>query len=269
MHDTDQLSRQLAELRNDVRDAPLADTATVRRRGDRRRRNSKLAKSGIALAAVAAVGLVPAAGGVLDRLGGSTVRSGTVSLPAGSDADVTSISTDVLLPAESLGIGAGTGFESVGGTPPRSAVHQRVTECVVRSRSARAQERWYVGDGAADKAAAAYHVVIIMPSKAAANAEAASIDRRVERCSKTWEAGSSFGDYSMRQGKAMFHSTLVRLPNPDGKPILQAIASLRHRNVVTYVVVQTSGNPAATLDSEQYRLDALLQDASARLPSEN
>ncbi len=274
MHDTDQLSRQLAELRNDVRGAPLADTATVRRRGDRRRRNSKLAKSGIALAAVAAVGLVPAAGGVLDRLGGPTRPSGTVSLPAGSHTGdgwiFTSLSTDVLLPPDSIEYGLGPEFRSLGATPPRSAVQRRVTECVIRNESAPAQERWYAGEGTADKAAAAYQAVILLPNVVAAQAEAELIVGGSQRCAEPEGTDdlpkgilglSEEGD----DGRTRY---VAWLRDSDGKPIVQAIGVLQRQNVVTYVVVQTTHRDRTllqTMETAEARIDSMLQDAGVRL----
>ncbi len=276
MHDTDQLTQQLAELRDDLRGAPVADAAAVRKRGDRRRRNSRLAKSGVALAAVAAVGLVPSAGGFpdLDRPGGSTARSGTVSLPAGTDAGggwiFTSLSTDVLLPPWSIAIGSGTEFRSLGATPPRSAVQQRVTECVVRTKSAPAQERWYAGEGTADEGAAAYQAVILLPNAAAAEREAQLISASTQRCGEPAALDDVptgvLGVSEDRDGRRLMHVAWLR--DSDGKPIFQAIGVLQRRNVVTYVVVQTtSKNPSVveTMETAKARIVALLQDAGTRL----
>jgi hypothetical protein len=122
---TDPITLTLDTLRSDVERNPLADSQTVRRRGDRRTRNQALA------GAVVVVALVVGVAGLSGGVGGDSRRTAPPASPTPEPTQTTrSLAPDPFLqPTDIATVGPYKGLQP---NPDASAADQQLSTCVPR-----------------------------------------------------------------------------------------------------------------------------------------
>jgi hypothetical protein len=240
-HDADRLTRQLRTLAGDADRVPLADSADVRRRGNRRRRATQ---AGTVLGvAVLAVGVVGVAGTLNDRQRGalpvaSSAASATPTAVSSPPAFV-DLADNPFLRADDLApIGPYVTFATVpgGGSPRLTCLSDPAAwgATVIRTQA-------YTSD----LDATFVETVLLFPDVASARAAAVQPLAEFNACAAgdPAEAAVVDGDNALLVGDVGYRFSRLTTPTSDADLMYDEVAVARESNVVVVLDWSSMGRP--------------------------
>lgn len=250
--DRDRVTTTLATLRSDVERAPLADSASVRRRGDRRARNQAVG------GALAVVALVAGAAAVLGGLDGDRRATQIPATPTPTATREAVAAVPFLPVADLTGLGGYGPFVDAGEEP---AIFPE--QCAVRPGdwgAAQVRSTRYHQDGS--EAEIREYVLLFAD---AGSAEQAALRRAYADLSASCPAtvDPSVGTLTTRSSVlvpdlegAVRHSRYF-VPEYASEPSYYEVATAHRANVVVVLEWQASANPGEVSDWWTWDADRL------------
>jgi hypothetical protein len=238
----DRMASTLETLRRDVERTPLADSLTVRRRGDQRTRRQAVG------GALAVVALVAGAAGIYGGLGGDDRATQIPATPSPSAEPTVALATDPFLQPTDIGaVGPYTDFQrrpaqtpdaSGVGDTPKMLCMGAASDWAAWGATTHSTEVFY-----GDLDASFYEHVLAYDSAAAAADGVADINREVAACQE-----NSGGDSGLTNrapdplGETGIRASTTARP-PDSEVSYYEVAATRQANVVVVLEWSSMGNP--------------------------
>jgi hypothetical protein len=240
----DKLTLTLDTLRSDVERTPLADSQTVRRRGDRRTRNQAVG------GALVVVALVAGVAGLYGGVGGDSRRTAppATQTPTPEPTTLSLAANPFLQPTDISTVGP---YEGLQANPDPSAADQQLSQCVPSPSTLGAgelQSRFYYSDL---DATATEHVLRFADADAASKA-VAGLESAFANCSPGDRAESTVQDRDPQTtpvapgADLTLHGSRTATPKQAGEVHYFELGVVREANVV--VVLQWSSGPLDGID---------------------